>query len=340
MEYLRSYLDYAERGMPALAVNLGASGQGPESPFEESVLSVLTGWGFSVESQVGSAGYRIDLGVRHPSHPGLFVLGIECDGYQYHSAPAARDRDRLREQVLIGLGWKLHRIWGTAWYRSRDGEERRLREAIHTAMAGTLASATPTRPMAVDLGFDVVERLDRPDWAVEYTEATVQRLNRWIDVSEPGAGFDMAAGVRQVIDHEGPVHIEVLRQRLRDAWDIGRIGSKIRENIDSAVKHAGALRNGDFLTIPGTSVDRVRTPSETTQRRVDQIHPAELKRAIRLLLAEMGSATSEQLTTATARLFGWTRTGSEIQTRLDAMLDRLLEKGEIRRVDGVLQPAS
>lgn len=340
VEYLRSYLDYAERGMPALAVNLGASGQGPGSPFEESVLGVLTGWGFSVEPQVGSAGYRIDLGVRHPSHPGLFVLGVECDGYQYHSAPAARDRDRLREQVLRGLGWKLHRIWGTAWYRNRDAEERRLREAIHSAMAGNRAAATPSRRMAVDLGFDVVERQDRPDWAVVYSEATVPRLNRWIDVSEPGAGFDMAAGVRHVIDQEGPIHIEVLHQRLRDAWDIGRIGAKIRENIDSAIKHAGALRSGDFLTVPGTSVDRVRTPSETTLRRVDQVHPAELSRAIRLLLAEMGSATSEQLTIATARLFGWNRTGSEIQTRLDAMLDRLLEKGEIRRVDGVLQPRS
>lgn len=340
VEYLRSYLDYADRGMPALAVNLGASGQGPESPFEESVLAVLTGWGFSVEPQVGSAGYRIDLGVRHPAHPGLFVLGVECDGYQYHSAPAARDRDRLREQVLRGLGWKLHRIWGTAWYRNRDGEERRLRDAIDAAMAGSRATATQTRRTAVDLGFDVVQRLDRPDWAVVYTEATVQRLNRWIDVSEPGAGFDMAAGVRQVIDHEGPVHVDVLHQRLRDAWDIGRIGAKIRDNIDSAIKHAGALRNGDFLTVPGTSVDRVRTPSEATQRRADQIHPAELSRAMRMLLAEMGSATSEQLTTATARLFGWNRTGSEIQTRLEAMLDRLLEKGEIRRVDGVLRPRS
>jgi hypothetical protein len=65
----------------------------------------------------------------------VYALGVECDGRQYHSATAARDRDRLREQVLRDLGWNLHRIWGAAWYRDRDGEERRLLAAIEHAMA-------------------------------------------------------------------------------------------------------------------------------------------------------------------------------------------------------------
>jgi hypothetical protein len=65
----------------------------------------------------------------------VYALGVECDGHQYHSARAARDRDRLREQVLRDLGWNLHRIWGAAWYHDRDGEERRLLAAIEHAMA-------------------------------------------------------------------------------------------------------------------------------------------------------------------------------------------------------------
>lgn len=338
VEYLRSYLDYAERGMPALAINLGSSNQSPDSPFEESVLGVLTQWGYAVEPQVGSAGYRIDIGVRHPLHPGLFLLGIECDGYQYHSAPAARDRDRLREAVLRGLGWNLHRIWGTAWYRDRDGEESRLQRALERALSSTGETTADERRAAVALGFENVELVGRPGWAREYVEAAVPRLPRWIDVSEPGAGFDMAEGVLRVVESEGPVHIEVLYQRLRDAWSIGRIGVKIRENIESAIRHSGVSRNGDFLTIPGTNVEHVRTPSASATRRVDQIHPAELGLAMRLLLTEMGSASSEQLTTATARLFGWARIGPDIQNRLESILGRLLESGRIRRQDGVLSP--
>ena len=82
----------------------------------------------------------------------MYALGVECDGYQYHSSRAARDRDRLREQVLRDLGWNLHRIWGTSWYRDRKGEERRLQAAIEHAMAAPVhgllggAACPRTRP--------------------------------------------------------------------------------------------------------------------------------------------------------------------------------------------------
>ena len=35
---------------------------------------------------------------------------------------AARDRDRLKEQVLLGLGWRLHRIWSIDWYSDPEYE--------------------------------------------------------------------------------------------------------------------------------------------------------------------------------------------------------------------------
>ncbi len=146
LRHLRRYLDYAARGLPALALPVGAGGDA-EAPFEESVIKVIRSWGYELTPQVGTAGYRIDIGIHYPSHPGVYALGVECDGRQYHSAKAARDRDRLREKVLRDLGWNLHRIWGTSWYRDRSGEERRLQAAIEHALAapplGLLGGATP-----------------------------------------------------------------------------------------------------------------------------------------------------------------------------------------------------
>jgi hypothetical protein len=37
-----------------------------------------------------------------------------------------RDRDRLRQEILEKLGWKIHRVLSTDWFRSRDGEIKRL----------------------------------------------------------------------------------------------------------------------------------------------------------------------------------------------------------------------
>jgi hypothetical protein len=132
VRHLRRYLDYAARGLPALAPSGGGDA---ESPFEESIINVIRSWGYGLTPHVGTAGYRIDIGIHYPSHPGVYALGVECDGHQYHSCKAARDRDRLREKVLRDRGWNLHRIWSTAWNRDRSGEERRLQAAIEQAMA-------------------------------------------------------------------------------------------------------------------------------------------------------------------------------------------------------------
>ncbi|WP_430790064.1 DUF3320 domain-containing protein [Actinoplanes sp. G11-F43] len=131
---LAGYLDFATRGETAL----GLDEPRPEAqtPFEDSVRDVIQSWGYRVRARVGTGAFRIDLAVRASARRNApYALGIECDGTTYDSAPAARDRDRLREQVLQDLGWKLHRIWGTAWYVDREHEEQRLRSAIEAALA-------------------------------------------------------------------------------------------------------------------------------------------------------------------------------------------------------------
>ncbi len=104
----------------------------PDSDFEVAVASRLRQAGFEVVPQVGVAGYFIDLGIRHPQHPGLFVLGVECDGATYHSAKSARDRDRLRQEVLERLGWAIHRIWSLDWYRQPQEELDRLLKRLRS----------------------------------------------------------------------------------------------------------------------------------------------------------------------------------------------------------------
>jgi very-short-patch-repair endonuclease len=125
------FLKYAESGV---LVDRGeATGKQSDSPFEIQVEAVLRRAGFETERQVGVAGYFIDLGVKHPHHPGLFALGVECDGKTYHSSRAARDRDRLREKVLLDRGWKLHRIWSTDWFVNPQQAKQKLIDAVKSA---------------------------------------------------------------------------------------------------------------------------------------------------------------------------------------------------------------
>ena len=103
-----------------------AMGGEPDSDFEIEVSDRLKQKGYLVDTQIGVSGFKIDLGVRHPDHPELFLAGIECDGASYHSSKSARDRDRLREEVLRGLGWQLLRVWSTDWFDNADSQIEKL----------------------------------------------------------------------------------------------------------------------------------------------------------------------------------------------------------------------
>ena len=115
---LRGFLQFAEKG--TLDSQITHTGKAPDSDFEVAVMEALRKAGFECEPQVGVAGFYIDLAVKDPGCPGRYLMGIECDGATYHSAKSARDRDRLRQEVLERLGWKISRIWSTDWFSNPD----------------------------------------------------------------------------------------------------------------------------------------------------------------------------------------------------------------------------
>ncbi|MGA5127132.1 DUF3320 domain-containing protein [Streptomyces pseudogriseolus] len=370
VQHLKRYLEYAESGPSVLARDLVQSDAEPESPFEESVLAVLQGWGYSVQPQVGVAGYRIDLGVRHPETPGAYALGIECDGAMYHSSKAARDRDRLREQVLTGLGWRLYRIWGTDWYRARAVAELRLREAVEQAVTqGPLAPSTAAVPhsggderigtdseidgfpeqgirtlpavpaprtqaqsevayerVPVDIGADRM-------WSTPYrTAAADVRPQHELHTRE--ARPDVRKALTQIIDAEGPVHEDLLVQRVREAWGVQRAGNRIRDNVlevARALVGSGAVTcDGSFYDVFGRELLTARTPEQGgTVRKIMHIAPAERYVALYELAAECPGMSHEELIKQACDFFGWRRIGKDIRDCLAADIEVLHQRGRL-----------
>ena len=108
-----------------------------EAPFEDAICNFIAENGYEVDKKVGCAGFRVDLAIKDPDNPGKYILGIQCDGHNYASSKVARDRDRLREQVLKGLGWNIYHIWSTDWYRNRDLARAKLLENIESTIVNT-----------------------------------------------------------------------------------------------------------------------------------------------------------------------------------------------------------
>lgn len=123
---LRNYLEYVRTG--SLPFGGEETGREPDSDFEISVMDMLKMRGYEVTPQLGVRGYRIDIAVKHPDHPGTYLAAIECDGASYHSALSVRDRDRIRQEIIESLGWRgrIWRIWSTDWFRTPRQETEKL----------------------------------------------------------------------------------------------------------------------------------------------------------------------------------------------------------------------
>jgi hypothetical protein len=148
----------------------------------------------------------------------------------------------------------------------------------------------------------------------------------------------MAESIRSIVSKESPVDISVLHERLRNAWDIGRVGQRIRANIDGAIRLANVLRDGDFLIAADHSSATVRTPTQRCQRDISQVHVSELAVALVRLVGDAGGISQDELTTRVTRIYGWTRRGSDITARMQGVIRDLLEKGALTGTSDNLTP--
>lgn len=133
-QLLKEYLDYAENGALVLDKNITVNQfEQFDSDFELEVCEFLRENGYVVDTQVGCSSFKIDLGLKKPNSSD-YVLAIECDGASYHSSKNARDRDRLRQEILENMGWKFYRIWSTDWFKNNKVEKQKLLDVVEKAV--------------------------------------------------------------------------------------------------------------------------------------------------------------------------------------------------------------
>ena len=133
--YLKDYLSFAETGI--ISDTLVRESGEPENDFERAIMNAIKQRGYEVDAQIGCLNYRIDLAIKDPRDTSRYLLAVECDGATYHSGYSARVHDRLRQQVLEGLGWNVFRIWSSDWWRAPEQKLELLDETIEELLSNT-----------------------------------------------------------------------------------------------------------------------------------------------------------------------------------------------------------
>ena len=344
---LKRFLKYAESGELDLPI---VSGREADSPFELSVASELRKLGHRVEHQIGTSGFFIDLAVVDPDMPGRYLLGIECDGAMYHSARSARDRDRIRQEVLERLGWQIHRIWSTDWFQNPAREMRRLEQSItqakrkaeqpHSGRSTTKASG---RPQVTEI--ERHEATSRDQHAVKVSAYKIASVNNtaYKDRLHEVAPITMADWIAQVVEIESPVHEDEVARRIVNSAGIKRLGRRIQAAFDSgqsaAVRKKSVIKKGGFLWKPNMRQPILRSRSElpSASRKLEFIAPEEIEVAMVEVIKASYGIRKEDIPSEVCSLFGFQRVTRSMDSVIMKAVKRMLRKGKIVERGGNLE---
>lgn len=265
---LREYLDYAENGGIALERSITVDPfEQFDSEFELEVCDFLREHGFEVDTQVGCSNFKIDLGIKQPGISD-YVLAVECDGATYHSSKNARDRDRLRQQILESMGWSFYRIWSTDWFKNTSVEKERLLEAARKAVSGGSKHV-------VKNSNEVVEKESSEEVPVFEEEVHERRLQfpryRQFDVySASDYMYNFQKMILRILEVEAPLSEEWLLKRI--AWMFGRekVTSVVQREYETRMygcERNGIIRRNGFLYLKDNHNYMLRVPGECDDKR-------------------------------------------------------------------------
>jgi very-short-patch-repair endonuclease len=326
VEMLRGYMDFAIRGFEAINRELTV----PEilefdSPFEEQVYDVLLKAGYEVDTQVGCSGYRLDLAVRHPNQKGKYAIAIECDGASYHSAKTARERDRLREELLKIRGWRLYRIWSTDWIRNRSSEIDRLLTAVKNSIKDDEKNEGLDNEKLTQTTLPLEKQVIKGRQEFEFVKYKQTDINSIrIDTSHYFTyGLEI---IIAIIEIESPIHEDVLYRRFAPFLGRERTTQYVIDHIERLLPHCQQhyIKKGDYFWHSKMKIPIFRVPDKgQLPRAINYISPEEIAEGMKIIIGNSIGIEKEALFLQMCKILGFNRTGGKILGYLDKAFDFL-----------------
>ncbi len=342
---LREFLHYAANREQTDLQSAAATGH-----FEKVITTLLEAEGYQVRAQLGSAGFYLDIALSDPQLPGCYRLAVECDGSNYHRNANARDRDRLRQQVLEGLGWDFYRIWSVDWYRQPQQEARRLLDRVGQAMTVIItpqAKLTPKSSQKTDR--EVINRATinrEDDGQVQAYRMFDGNLGISSDTDLAQLTLDKLAHMMQkIIAYEGPLHLREAARRIVSASATSRVTSRFLQQL------TGAARTGHSQGIFYFADDfiyadehrhvspRNRAALPTSSRQWELVPPEEWQAAILHVVENAFSVSPEELASHALSLLGFARPSAQIKTQVQNTVSELIARQVLKQQAGKVSRA-
>lgn len=353
---IRAFLEYAEKGRSVLGIRT-TQGHKTENNFEEVLADKIREAGYEVNTNIGCSGYKIDIGIVDKEKPSEYILGILCDGNNYYSARTAKDREIIQQDVLKLLGWKIHKVWSTEWWENserviddilvaiKNAEENKTNILIEPVLeAKVLESKVPETAsfnsavvtennLAINTTSANIYEICEHD--LEYTTSSddflfysnIQKINNQI---------------KKIIDTEAPITRNLLTKRVLHSWGISKLGTRINNHFqklltDDNLKKTG-LKNSEIfwneIVTPDNYLSYRVFTKDGNKRDAEDLPPEEVANGLREILSHQISLPKDELVRAGSRLFGFARSGSNVENAMIKGIQQALLAGFVEERNG------
>ena len=346
---LKRFLEYAEKGTRSTISSVPRQLSEATASIETIIADRLRSLGYTVHTDIGCSGYKIDIGIVDTENTSNYQLGIICDGKNYKRTKTARDREIVQNNVLKALGWDIYRIWTMDWWEKPDEVMATIQEAIarkKNSKIGSMTAAeinsTPTEvaapaPTAQITNNEISFVLKASPVAPEKQAASVLSTQNRIEQKYKFAKITpysyspedffftdsysiLLSQIRKIMESEAPISKSLLCKKILSEWGISRLGTRVEAQIETALDTLNIYRT-EYEGLVFCWNDKEQCASYSIYRPVSDreatdIPPEEIANAIRQLLTDSISLPAADLIKACAQQFGFARMGSNIDAAM------------------------
>lgn len=352
----KSFLEYTEKGKRSLHHKNYINNSIPKY-FEKRVAEEIEKIGYTVHTDIGCSGFRIDIGIVHPEKSSEYILGILTDGENYFASKTAKDREIVQTSVLKMLGWNIFKLWSPDWWDNQQGVLLDIIEAINEVLVNkkrTEEEACTSTNEQDDNPKLELAKLQSVMYQPKETPITQNYLvynsyelekHSLINSDEfylPQFKPTIISQIQRVMDAEAPISHELLSRKILTAWGITRLGVRLNEyltQIYRQMKLKKTRQGGDNfywrIDQDPENYHQFRVSSDNSQKRnVEDIAREEITNGIKEVLKNQISLPKEDLIKETSKLFGYSRIGGNVEDMMKLGIDYAVKRNIIENQSG------
>lgn len=338
---LKAFLQFAEKG------HLSIHPEDVQEAFNRQHLSAfiskkLEEKGLHTKYNIGTSGFKIDIGIVHPSKPQQYILGIVIDGYYYFNAHTTNDREIIMPSVLKALGWNIHRIWTMDWFENSSKIIDTIVEKVKLLQMLPEIKEEEFFDPFIKPEFEPIRSM--PEETVTYNHRSKQKPYISVSLTSISSAnsetiFEfqnrntLKQQIQSLVDAEAPISKNLLYKKLLQAWNTSRAGARLDKHLEGIIKEMNVVEtthHQPFYWGNKITLDFYRS-NDIEKRNMEDIAPEEVIVALEEVITNNLSIEEDELIRYLARTFGFAKVGKQIDTLLRYSMDMAVRQNKVKR---------